>query len=114
MLIGQNNQINEKLVEELSQVYPIKFRDLTKILEVTENSYSPSFILVNLMDIGSNEKELIQIIKSEYPNQKMIAIHCFQSDKMITKTLEKGYDGYLSIFNISEEFSMVLIEHELI
>lgn len=114
MLIGEDNKINEKLVEELSQVYPIKFKDLKTILEYSEDLYSPRIILVNLMDVGSKEDELIQILKFHYSDKKLIAFHCFESEKMIRKTLEKGYDGYLSLFNISEEFSMILLKQELI
>lgn len=104
MLVGQKNEINEKLVSEISEVFPIKFKDLKSVLEGSEKAYSPRIILINLMDAGSDEEELMRILKKEYPDRKKIAIHCFQTENLIEKTLEKGYDSYLSIFNISEDF----------
>jgi DNA-binding NarL/FixJ family response regulator len=104
MLVGQNNEINEKLVAEISAVFPIKFKDVKSVLEGSDQGYSPRILLINLMDVGSDEEELLRVLKKEYPNRKMIAIHCFQTENLIKKTLEKGYDSYLSIFNVSEDF----------
>ena len=113
MLIGLNNLVNEKLVKEISHVYPITFRDVSSILDNSKDSYTPRILLVNLMDIGSNEEALLIALKNRYPGRMIIGIHCFQMDNMIQKTLDKGYDDYISVFKVSEEFSRILEKHQL-
>lgn len=113
MLVGLNNLVNEKLVKEISHVYPITFRDVSSILDNSKDSYTPRILLVNLMDIGSNEEALLIALKNRYPGRMIIGIHCFQMDNMIQKTLDKGYDDYISVFKVSEEFSRILEKQQL-
>lgn len=108
MLVGQKNKINDKLVEEISQVFTISFKDINDVLNGNQSDVTPRIIILNLMDVSVQEKELLTILKSKYPNIKVIGIHCYQSQKMIVNTLNKGYDSYLSIFNISEDFKSIL------
>lgn len=113
MLVGLNNSVNEKLVTEISRVYPITFRDVRHILYISNDSYVPRILLVNLMDIGSNEELLLRTLKNRYPERMIVGIHCFQSENMIKKTLDKGYDDYISVFKVSEEFSRIIAKQKL-
>lgn len=110
MLVGKKNKINSKIVDEISQVYPIVFKNYEQVLEEINTIYSPKILIINLMDLGQVEQEVFSILKKKFPELKCIALHCFQSPKMIKQTLDKGYDDYISIFDLSERFSKLLKE----
>lgn len=114
MLIGQKSNINDKLVEEISEIFTISFWDINDVINGVQNTTEPRIIIINLMDINVQEDEILNILKNKHPHAKVIGIHCYQSPKMIEKTLSKGYDGYLSIFNLSEELGLTLKEQHLI
>ena len=110
MLIGGRNSVNEKLVKEISKVVPISFMDF---LELPKSKFlvdaaRPNFVLLNLMDIGLVEQTIFSLVKERYPDSKIIALHCYQSSTLIKKTLDRGYDHYISILNFSEEFQVLL------
>ncbi|OIQ30824.1 MAG: hypothetical protein BM564_01020 [Bacteroidetes bacterium MedPE-SWsnd-G2] len=110
MLIGNSNSVNKKLVDEISKIYPITFVDATNFVEhpLEVNSSLPRIIIVNLMDVASNERDLFALIKNTYPDRKLLGLHCFKSQNMIQNVLDSGYDGYLSIFDFSNEFSEII------
>lgn len=112
MLIGNNNLINTKLVEEISAVTPIKLIEYQEIANDpgAVSAKGPHIALVNLMDLGNVENELLEILKTNFSELKIVAIHSFQSEQLINKTLEKGYDRYISIFDISEQVFPILDE----
>lgn len=112
MLIGNNNSINLKLVEEISSVTPISFVEFKDLVGNPESvsAKSPHIALVNLMDLGNVETELLRLLKTNFSNLKIVAIHSFQSEQLIAKTLEKGYDDYVSIFDVSEKMFPILNE----
>lgn len=112
MLIGNNNSINLKLVEEISTVSPMIFVDYKDLVSDPESisAKSPHIALVNLMDLGNVETELLAILKTNFSDLKIVAIHSFQSEHLIAKTLDKGYDSYISIFDVSEQMFPILDE----
>lgn len=116
MLIGKNNPVNRTLVEKLVPVLSIQFVDYTDLLKnpAAFAVQEPQIALVNLMDLGSVETELLQLLKLNFPNLKIVAIHSFQSEILIEKTLAKGYDSYISIFDISENIASIFEEFALV
>ena len=110
MLIGGRNSVNEKLVIEISKVIPISFMDFLELPHGKSHTTSdhPSFVLLNLMDIGLVEQSIFRFVKERYPNSHVIALHCYQAEAIIQKTLDRGYDHYISILNFSEEFQVLL------
>lgn len=110
MLIGKENAINAKLVEEISRIFPITLVNYNDLFEdgYHPDSPKPKIILLNLMDIGMEEEVIFSMLKKHHPHTKFIAVHCFQVDSLIQKTLERGYDHYISILNFSEEFQLLL------
>ena len=112
MLIGGRNIVNDKLVKEISRVIPISFIDYLDLpgSKSQKDSADPFFVMLNLMDIGLVEASIFKRVKEQYPDSKIIALHCFQVDTLIQKTLNRGYDYYISILNFSEEFQAFLSE----
>jgi Tat protein secretion system quality control protein TatD with DNase activity len=96
------------LVEEISKVFPITFIDFHDILNDQShlNSNNTKIFLFNLME----EENVFKIVKKCYPDKKIIALHCFQVCSLIQKTLDRGYDHYISILNFSDEFQLLLSE----
>lgn len=113
MLVGKENKINHKIIDEVSHVFPIVFKNYEEVLDIFDAPYSPKFLLINLIDVGQVEEEVIAILKNKFPHLKSIALHCYQSPDMIQDTIDKGYDGYISIFDLSEGFSKLLTELEI-
>ena len=64
MLIGGRNNINVKLVEEISKVSPITLIEFQDILDgqVSLSSYNPKIFLFNLMDMGSEEENVLKMV----------------------------------------------------
>ncbi|GGZ74783.1 hypothetical protein [Algibacter mikhailovii] len=114
MLIGRENSINQKLVDKISEIIPIVFKNYEAVLEGFEDRLIPRVLIVNLMDVGPIENEIISNLKKKYPQIKLIAVHCFQAPEMIDSIIRKGYDSYVSIFDISNELSNMLREQEVI
>lgn len=114
MLVGKENKINSKIVDEISHVFPIVFKNYEEVMRDIDTMYQPRILIVNLMDVGQVEEEVISKLKKKFPKLKCIALHCFQSPDMIQSTLKKGYDDYISIFDLSEGFSKLLIEQKVV
>lgn len=114
MLVGGKNEINRKIVNEISEVFPIVFKNYKDVIEKLDSVYTPRILLINLMDVGSFDEKLIPILKEKYPALNIIAIHCYQSQEMIEKTISKGYDNYISIFDLSNEFSNILQQEKVV
>lgn len=110
MLIGLKNNVNEKLIEQISKIYSVDFGVCTEILNnpLILNSKRPKILLVNLMDVGSNDKKIVAVLDKYFPGLKKIGMHCYKEDKMITSVLEKGFDDYISMFDFSEKISTFL------
>ncbi|MGI9531595.1 hypothetical protein [Lutimonas sp.] len=110
MLIGIHNRINQKLVEEISLVYALSFVPYQHILieDRTLLEQTPRILLVNLMDLGLEEEALRLTLKKVYPDLNLIGMHCFQSELMIQETLVKGYDQYVSVFDILDNFEKLI------
>jgi hypothetical protein len=110
MLIGTKNNINEKLLEEVSQLVPVQFVEYKDFLNSSSSEISviPNIVIVNLMDVGPHEEAICKLSRNRYPESKLIAIHCFLHESMIVRTLDKGYDAYFSIFKLSEELPAYL------
>lgn len=113
MLVGKSNSVNKKLVKEISEILPISFVDSNLYLEHSREIRNPRVVIINLMDVGEYEGVLYSQIKTSYPNVKILAMHCFQAESMIQQVLDRGYDGYLSIFDFSEEFSVLMEQLEI-
>ncbi|MFD1292363.1 hypothetical protein ACFQ5N_00830 [Lutibacter holmesii] len=114
MLVGKENKINSKIVDEISYVFPIVFKNYEDVMRDIDTMYQPRILIVNLMDVGQVEEEVISKLKEKFPELKCIALHCYQSLEMIQKTLDKGYDDYISIFDLSEGFLKLLIEQKVV
>lgn len=114
MLIGIKNNVNDKLLQELSQISSfelIDYREILKNPEILNAKYS-NIILVNLMDVGGYDQDIVEILRKYFSDIKIIALHCFKSEAMISSVLEKGYDFYISIFDFSEEISEHITEFD--
>lgn len=114
MLVGKENVVNKKIVKEVSEVFTIAFKNYNEIIDGSQTLYSPRILLVNLMDLGSYEEEVISALKEKFPKLKLIAIHCFQNPEMIDSLIRKGYDSYVSVFDLSNEFSTMLHDQEVV
>lgn len=103
MLLGKQNSINQKLVFEISQVFPLQFVEYNEEWKNFSSSLKekPNVVVLNLMDVEDDEKVLTSL-KEQFKNVKIIGVHCFENEDMIALTLEKGVDEYLSIFEFSE------------
>lgn len=114
MLIGNNNSVNERLVSEFSSVAPVTLVNPNDFLNNTQEVVSnvqPHIAILNLMDVGNVENELLAVLKEQFPQLRIIAIHSFLAEHLIQKTLEKGYDSYVSIFEVSDKMYSVLNEY---
>ena len=109
MLLGKNNLINQKLIFEINKLIKLEFVDLDtfKMYPLIKPEYSPRILLVNLMDVGSFQMELLSKLKTVYPGVKIIAIHNFMGPDKIKSILENGFDAYMSVFNLGEELVSV-------
>jgi hypothetical protein len=109
MLLGKENLINQKLIFEINKLIKLKFIDLDtfKMYPILKPEYSPRIILVNLIDVGSFQIELLSKLKTIYPDVKIIGIHNFISPNKIKLVLENGFDAYMSVFNLGEELVSV-------
>ena len=103
-IIGEENRVNNKLVNEMVKIQEVRFFSVSEVLEGVLKDFRLKMILINLMDIGPNEGQLMDYLRSHHASVKRIAIHCFQSQNLIDDTLKRGYDSYWSLFDISEKF----------
>lgn len=110
MLIGTKNNVNDKLLGEISKIFSTEFVNYTKIQETSAifDLVEPRIILVNLMDVGGSDTQLLSILRNRFPNLKIMGLHCFNTEQMISSTLAKGFDGYLSVFDFSNDFHNLL------
>lgn len=106
MLIGTKNIINDKLMGEISKVLPLEFIEYKDLLhnQKSNNSFDPSIAIVNLMDTGGYEESIVNIVRNQFPTIKIVALHSFKNENLINKTLAKGFDAYMSVFDLSENF----------
>ena len=109
MLLGKNNLINQKLIFEINKLIKLEFVDLDtfKMYPLIKPEYSPRILLVNLMDVGSFQIEMLSNLKTVYPGVKIIGIHNFMGPDKIKSILENGFDAYMSVFNLGEELVSV-------
>lgn len=109
MLLGKENLINKKLEFEINKLIKLEFVDLDtfKMYPVLKPEYSPRILLVNLMDVGSIQSEILNKLKTIYPDVKIIGIHNFMGPDKVKSILENGFDAYMSVFNLGEELVSV-------
>ncbi|MBB3699763.1 hypothetical protein KMW28_01510 [Flammeovirga yaeyamensis] len=106
LLIGKDNSLNNKLIEQIYYLTPIKRVELNDILE--QKITSRGYIFVNLLDVDLPSSKVLSIIKNKFPNDCIVAMHCFQVDHMINNLMEEGYNAYISILDFSEDLSSIL------
>lgn len=109
MLLGKNNLINQKLLLEINELIKLEFVDLDTFKKnlLLKPEYSPRILLVNLMDVGSFQIELLSKLKTVYPGVKIVGLHNFVSSDRIKLVLANGFDDYMSVFNLGEELVYV-------
>lgn len=115
MLIGRKNIINYKLVKELQPLYSVQLMEFGSELdsELSKTSSPPPVVIVNLIDIPDVEP-VLNSVKKNFPDTKVIAIHTFENEAMIETILDKGFDAYLPIFKFSEEVVTVFNNHNIL
>ena len=115
MLLGKENSINQKLVQEISEVFPIQFREYFVFMADAQirPDVNPKIFFINLMDVGGDETDLLGMLQVRFPESRKIAIHTFQEEIMVRTTLKKGFDGYLSIFDLNEDLLPLLSSFNL-
>jgi AmiR/NasT family two-component response regulator len=110
VLVGKKNNINDKLIGEISDVFPIGLIEPDRLLSEDERptNFSPPVILVNLLDMDTNQTNLVKVVRAQNPGVKIVALHAFKVESMIQATLKSGFDGYISVFDLSTEFIPLL------
>ncbi|OHX67062.1 hypothetical protein [Flammeovirga pacifica] len=107
ILIGNDNELNSKLLEEIKHFIPIEQITYNKLL-MSDSIDKEGILLINLLDVVGDSKEVINEVRMRYPRHKVIALHYFQVDSMIEKLLNDGFDEYVSILNFSETIHEIL------
>ncbi|KXX68621.1 hypothetical protein AVL50_22960 [Flammeovirga sp. SJP92] len=108
LLIGKENNLNNKLVEQIHSLTPIKRVDLEEIVD--DQLTSEGYIFVNLLDVSISSAEVLRIVRKKFPNDCIVAMHCFQVDHMINKLMEEGYHAYVSILDFTDSIHDVFGE----
>lgn len=108
MLIGKNNSVSKKILAELQGVYPAELLVYSDDFEQDFAAIDerPPIILLNLLDLNHSE-DLIRSIRKHYPVIKIVGIHVFENESIISAELQKGLDDYIPLFHFSELVSRV-------
>jgi hypothetical protein len=121
VLVGKKNRVNDKLVKEISAVYPLEIVEIDNVLSLSNKGklgnmshHSGTLVFVNLMDFGAEDTRVLTLLQQCRSDKKLIAIHSYQSATMVEYVLKKGFDHYLSIFTISEELPRLLESESII
>ncbi|MDZ7720358.1 MAG: hypothetical protein U5K72_16200 [Balneolaceae bacterium] len=88
--------------EVLSKVVKSFFKQITKVpiidtdsLESLKNINEPQVLLIDLMGTNKNSKEIIVPLREMNSDFKMIALHIYQSPKLIEPLYKMGINGYV-------------------
>lgn len=108
LLIGKDNNLNEKLLEQIQHLTPIKRVEIETIID--GNISSEGYIFVNLLDMDLPSSEVLSIIKKKFPNDCIVAMHCFQVDHMINTLMEEGFHAYISILDFTDSIQEIFIQ----
>ncbi|NME71912.1 hypothetical protein [Flammeovirga aprica] len=100
LLIGKKNNLNHKLVEQIHSLTPVKMVELDEVVD--DELSSEGYVFVNLLDVSIPSAEVLRIVKKQFPNDCIVAMHCFQVDHMINKLMEEGYHAYVSILDFTD------------
>ncbi len=78
----------------------VSYKDLFKLGSDTE----ATLILIDLMDFERSAFKIIENLKETYPSAKVLALHIYQSQELISPLFEKGINGYISSDPTRQEF----------
>jgi len=114
MLVGKQNHINQKMLQELNSIKetPLVVYDSDKGMMLAEVGIPPTFVIFNLLDI-ENPVVVLNHIKTNFPEVKTIALHYFENEQMIASIMTMGFDGYIPLFQFSEKAPEVLQDLDL-
>lgn len=65
--------------------------------------YRPDFILMDINLPGKNGIEVTSLVKSQYPNCRVLILTMFEHDEYLMEALRAGADGYLLKDSSSEQ-----------
>ncbi len=65
--------------------------------------YRPDFILMDINLPGQNGIEVTSLVKSQYPNCRVLILTMFEHDEYLMEALRAGADGYLLKDSSSEQ-----------
>jgi DNA-binding NarL/FixJ family response regulator len=85
--------------DEFVSVQVIPFQELLD-LETDENT----LIVIDLMDFERSAFKILENLKKTHSLAKVIALHIYQSEELITPLFEKGINGYISSDPTRQEF----------
>ncbi|MDX1590547.1 MAG: hypothetical protein R3283_01210 [Balneolaceae bacterium] len=81
--------------ESLERQSVINIYEIDQLDEVP-NAEKIDLCLLDLMSTHHRPKAVISVIKSCFPNSKVIALHIYTLPELIRPIIEEGVDGYLT------------------
>ncbi|MBB6461479.1 hypothetical protein [Flammeovirga kamogawensis] len=102
ILIGNDNNLNSKLIEEIKILTPIERMTLTDLEQKNIEQVPDGYLFINLLDTIIQSSVILRQLKEKFPKHTIIAMHCFQVDHMIESLIQEGFDAYISVLNFEE------------
>ncbi len=90
--------IREEYDESIS-VNVISYKELFK-----SDTDGNTLIVIDLMDFERSAFKIIESLKKNHSSAKVLALHIYQSEVLITPLFKKGIDGYISSDPTRQEF----------
>jgi DNA-binding NarL/FixJ family response regulator len=89
--------------EEYHDTTCVEIASYDKLFDLDMSSENVLFV-IDLMDFERSAFNIIEKLKTKYSSAKILALHIYQSQELVTPLFKKGVDGYVSSDPTRKEF----------